>query len=219
MTAKTAATVLIVDDHPLVRAGLRQLIADEPDLVVCGEAASVQEAIKLLDSCTPAVAIVDISLADGSGLELIRRMHARAPGIRILVASMHDESLFAERALRAGATGYINKQEAAAKVIEALRQVLRGKIYLSQKMTEVLLRNATGVRERQTTSSIESLSNRELEVFELIGRGLSTCKIAEKLHLSIKTIETHRANIKKKLGLGNGNELALKAMQWTLEQQ
>lgn len=219
MTVKAAAPILIVDDHPLVRAGLRQLIADEPDLVVCGEAASVKEAIKLLDSCTPAVAIVDISLTDGSGLDLIKRIHARAPGIRILVASMHDESLFAERALRAGATGYINKQEAAAKVVEALRHVLRGKIYLSQKMTEILLRNATGVRERQATSSIESLSNRELEVFELIGRGLGTCNIAEKLNLSIKTIETHRANIKKKLGLATGNELAMRAMQWTLEQQ
>jgi DNA-binding NarL/FixJ family response regulator len=209
---------MIVDDHPLVRAGLRQLIADEPDLVVCSEAASAHEAVKLLDSCTPALAIVDISLADGSGLELIKRIHARNPEIRILVASMHDESLFAERALRAGAMGYINKQEAAARVIDALRQVLRGKIYVSQKMTENLLRNATGSRDTQTTSPIQRLSNRELEVFELIGRGLSTCKIAEKLHLSIKTIETHRANIKKKLGLETGNELALRAMQWSLEQ-
>jgi DNA-binding NarL/FixJ family response regulator len=212
------ASIFIVDDHPLVRSGFRQLIANEPDLDVCCEAAGIHEALKLLENHSPDLSIIDISLEDGNGLELIKRIHAHYPEIRMLVVSMHDESLFAERALRAGAMGYVNKQQAADQVIDAIRQVLKGSIYLSPQMTEQLLRGATGKTQHKADSSVYGLSNRELQVFELIGKGISTSQIAGKLHLSIKTIETHRANIKKKLGLHTANELSLKAIQWSLQQ-
>jgi len=212
------ARIFIVDDHSLVRAGLRQLIGDEPDLVVCGEAATMHEAQRMLEELSPDLSIIDISLPDNSGIDLIKRVHSNDPDARILVASMHDESLFAERALRAGAMGYINKQEAAGKVIDAIRQILKGKIYLSPTMTERFLRNMSHKRPESSESPIASLSDRELQIFELIGRGLKTGQIAEQLHLSVKTIETHRANIKKKLNLDSGNELVMCAMQWSLEQ-
>jgi len=212
------ASICIVDDHPLVRSGFRQLISDEPDLEVCCEAAGISEALKLLENNSPDLSIIDISLEDGNGLDLVKRIHASYPTIRILVVSMHEESLFAERTLRAGAMGYVNKQQAADQIIAAIRQVLKGSIYLSPQMTEQLLRGATGKARNNKGSSVSNLSNRELQIFELIGKGISTSKIAQKLHISIKTIETHRANIKKKLGLHTGNELSLKAMQWSLEQ-
>ena len=213
------ASILIVDDHPLVRSGLRELIKHEPDLEVCCEAASLQEAVELLGHYSPEVAIIDISLPDGSGLDLIKRLRIRNPDTRILVLSMHDETLLAERALRAGARGYINKEEAAMNIIAAIRRILKGKTWMSQRMTEHLLRMGAAGAPESLDSPAECLSNRELEVFELIGRGLSTGEIAGKLHLSVKTIETHRAKIKKKLNIDSGGELTRRAMQWSFERQ
>ena len=210
------ANILIVDDHPLVRAGFSQLIGDTPDLKVCGEAGDMASALKLLDSITPDLAIIDLSLAGGSGLDLIEHIKARDSGILILVASMHDESLYAERVLAAGARGYINKQEAQEKIIQAIRQVLDGKVYLSEHMTERILDNiASGSDDKH---DIELLSNRELQVFEMIGQGIAPGKMAKQLNLSVKTIETHQAHIKKKLGLTSAHKLTHRAIRWVLEQ-
>jgi len=207
---------MIVDDHPLVRSGFRQLIESENDLNVCCEAATMNEALQMVKHCLPNLAIIDLSLPDGSGLELIKRIHTLHPSVHILVSSMHDEDLFAERALRAGAKGYINKQEAGEQVINAARQVLDGKIYLSSHMSERLLLEQGDNPCTPLLSPVEHLSNRELEVFEFIGHGMTTSEIADKLHLSVKTIETHRANIKTKLGLSSAGELTRSAVQWTL---
>jgi len=209
--------ILIVDDHPLVRSGLQRLIEREAGLGVCCEAGSVEEAIKCIDSIIPDLAVVDISLPDGNGFDLIRRIQARSPDTLILVSSMHDEYLLAERALRVGAMGYINKAETAENVVEAIRQILDGKIWLSARMQERLARNSMDTSPAPGRTPAECLSNRELEVFDLIGRGLGTSEIAGMLHLSVKTIETHRANIKAKLNLGSGGELNRRAMQWSLE--
>ena len=211
--------ILIVDDHPLVRSGLHELMKHEPDLEVCCEAASLQEAVQFLGHHSPDVAILDISLPDGNGLDLIKRLRIRNPETRILVLSMHDETLLAERALRAGALGYINKEEAAENIVAAIRQILKGKIWMSQRMTEHLLRMGAPGTSESFNSPVDCLSDRELEVFELIGRGLGTGDIAGRLHLSVKTIETHRANIKKKLYIDTGSELTRRAMQWSLDHQ
>lgn len=208
--------VLIVDDHPIVCRGLRELLADEPDLEVCGEAGDVPEAMRQLDAARPDVVVIDLSLKGGHGIELIKMIKARDDRIRMLVSSMHDESLFAERVLRAGAMGYISKQEAADKIIDALRQVLRGEIYLSSRMTRRILQRAV-VGKPVEHDPIENFSNRELEIFEMIGQGLGTKQIASKLHLSHKTVETHRENIKSKLNLANSTELGRRATQWVLE--
>jgi len=208
--------ILIVDDHPLVRTGFAQLIGDCPDLEVCGEAGDMAEALKQIDATQPDLAIIDLSLAGGSGLDLIEHIKSRDKSILMLVASMHDETLYAERVLAAGARGYINKQEAQDRIIQAIRQVLAGKVYLSQQMTERLLSgmvNAAGEKR-----DIDALSNRELQVFELIGRGVATSQMAEQLNLSTKTIETHQAHIKKKLGLGSAHELTQRAIRWVMEQ-
>jgi DNA-binding NarL/FixJ family response regulator len=210
--------VLIVDDHPLVRTGLAALIAGEPDLEVCGESGSFSGALELVRETVPDLAIVDLSLAEGSGLELVRRLTAHPSRTRVLVCSMHEESLFAQRALHAGAHGYINKEEATSHVIEAIRQVLAGKVYLSGRMTERLLQSVAGSHRPQGAPSLHDLSDRELEVFGLIGRGLSASRIAEQLHLSVKTVEAHRAKIKQKLNLSSGSELTRCAVQWVLEQ-
>lgn len=209
--------VLIVDDHPLVRTGFVQLISDEPDLEVCGEAADENEALEIVASEQPDLVIVDLSLAGGSGINLIERIKAHHSGVAMLVASMHDESLYAERVLAAGALGYINKQEAASNIIRAIRRVLEGKVYVSDKLTERLLDGLTGMVNAPGQTPMQRLSNRELEVFELIGRGMTTGKIADHLKLSTKTIETHRENIKKKLGLASGQELTRRAMHWLME--
>jgi DNA-binding NarL/FixJ family response regulator len=208
---------MIVDDHPLVRSGFRMLIESEPDFSIYGEAASVSEALQLIAHDVPELAIVDLSLTDGSGLELIKRIHAIEPKILILVSSMHDEDLFAERALRAGAKGYINKQKAGEEVIVAIRQVLNGGVYLSPEMHQRLATQFSDNLPDQELSPVEQLSNRELEVFELIGHGSSTSVIADKLHLSVKTIESHRAHIKLKLGLNSASELTRFAIQWTID--
>ncbi|NLY02124.1 MAG: response regulator transcription factor [Rhodopirellula sp.] len=208
--------VLIVDDHPIVRHGLAELVGHEPDLQVCGEAGDTPEALRQVEATQPHVVIVDISLKSGHGIELIEQIKAKYDQIKMLVSSIHDESLFAERALRAGAMGYINKQEATEKVIDAIRQVLRGEIYLSPRMSNRLLHTVVG-GDRLNEDPIGGLSNRELEVFEMIGQGLTTKQIAGKLHLSPKTIETHREKIKMKLNLANSTELSHRAVQWVLE--
>ncbi|MCG6864504.1 MAG: response regulator transcription factor [Thiogranum sp.] len=209
--------ILIVDDHPLVRSGFVQLISDEPDLEVCGEAADEAQALQLVAATTPDLVIIDLSLAGGSGINLIERIKAHYGEVCMLVVSMHDESLFAERVLTAGALGYLNKQEAPSNIIRAIRRVLEGRVYLSDKLTERLLDSLTGMAKAPGQSPMQRLSNRELEVFELIGRGMTTGKIADHLQLSTKTIETHRENIKKKLGLASGQELTRRAMHWLIE--
>ena len=212
-----AARILIVDDHPIVRDGLIAALSRHLDLQVCGEAATVAEALKLVESKHPDLAIIDLSLTDGSGLDLIKRIKARDLPIKILVLSMSDESLFAERVLRAGAIGFLHKQEARGKLIDAIHQVLDGKIFVSQAMNERLLQQVMMGHQPLQQSAIAALSDRELEVFELIGQGLGSSEIARRLHLGIKTIETHRQRIKGKLDLKNSLELVRHATQWVLE--
>lgn len=210
------ARILIVDDHPLVRTGFAQLIGDTPDLEVCGEADDMAEGLRLVAAQKPDLAIIDLSLAGGSGLDLIKHIKARDYSTLMLVASMHDETLYAERVLAAGARGYINKQEAQDRIIQAIRQVLGGKVYLSERMTERLL--AGMVSGSNNKRDIDALSNRELQIFDLIGQGMSVSKMAKHLNLSVKTIETHQTHIKKKLGLSSAHELTHRAIRWLLEQ-
>jgi DNA-binding NarL/FixJ family response regulator len=213
--------VLLVDDHPVVRRGLRDVLSTEPGLEVCGEAADPREAMELLSEVGCDLAIVDLSLQGPGGLELIRRLRSRYPTMAILVCSMHDEALFAERALRAGARGYVQKQAAAEQVLTAVRRILDGHFYLSSAMTDRLLGSATGTGTGTGTGTEEDpafrLTGRELEVFELLGHARGTRQIAEQLHLSPKTVESHRENIKRKLDLANHNELMRSAVQWVLE--
>jgi len=211
--------VLVVDDHPIVRRGMSQLIEDQVDLEVCGEAESATAAIEMMRTRRPDVAIVDLSLSDAAGVGLIRDMRNWNPHLAVLVLSMHDEVLHAERALRAGASGYIMKHQATDRIIDAIHQVLRGEIYLSDRMKERLLHRLVGEQEKaRPTSALAALSDRELEVFQLLGRGASTREIASRLCLSIKTIETHRDHIKAKLNLESGRELLRFAMSWYMEQ-
>lgn len=213
-SAKGRQKLLIVDDHPMMREGLAQLINHEPDLTVCGEAGSANEALDLVEKLRPDFALVDISLPDKSGLELIKDLQALYPDLPVLVISMHDESLHAERALRAGARGYIMKQEGGGKMMEAIRQVLAGQIYVSQKMSARILEAFSGHRAKASRSPIECLTDREFEVFQLIGQGIGTRDIARRLKLSVKTIEVHRANIKQKMGLKGATELVRHAVRW-----
>ncbi len=206
--------IVIVDDHPVVRDGLAQLINDTADLAVCGEAGDEAEAMRVVAECSPALALVDLSLGYSSGIGVIEGIRNRFPHVRVLVLSMYDESLYAERALRAGAGGYVMKREASEKVIDAIRRVLDGEVYLSEAMRSKLLQRMVGKKRRSDGSELEQLSNRELEVLRLVGEGLNTKEIASQLKLSIKTVETHYARIKQKLDLENVRELLLRAMQW-----
>jgi DNA-binding NarL/FixJ family response regulator len=212
----TKYRVLIVDDHPIVRRGLADLIDHQPDLEVCGEAADVAEALQVVAATQPDVVVVDLALKSGHGIELVEQIKARYDGVKMLVSSMHDEMLFAERTLRAGAMGYIAKQEPTENLLEAIHQVLRGEIYLSPRMSSRLLHHVVGCKALEE-DPIASLSNRELEVFEMIGQGLTIQQIAAKLQLSPKTIETHREKIKQKLNLKSSTELNRRAVQWVLE--
>ncbi|MDB5311327.1 MAG: two component transcriptional regulator, LuxR family [Gemmataceae bacterium] len=215
---KTRARVLIVDDHPAVREALAARIGRQPDLEVCGEADDMSEALRLVAATRPDVAIIDISLKTGNGIDLIKRIKDRNDGVRLLVWSMHGESLYAERALRAGALGYVNKDQATDTIVEAIRRVLEGKVYLSDAMAERMLHRAVGAgREGGTRSPLDALADRELEVFRLIGQGVKTAEIADRLHLSVKTVETYRDRIRQKLDLTDGTELAHYATQWVLE--
>jgi DNA-binding NarL/FixJ family response regulator len=208
--------ILIVDDHPVVREGLAMQIALEPDLAVCGEAEDVPSALALLESAWPDLAIIDISLKKGNGLELIGSIKDRYPTTRVLVWSMYAENLYAERALRAGAQGYLHKGQATSQLLDAIRAVLAGKVYVSEELANHLLHRVVGGKTVER-SPIELLSNRELEAFELIGQGQTTEKIATLMNVSPKTVETYRARIKEKLGLSNVTELVQRAAQWVLE--
>jgi DNA-binding NarL/FixJ family response regulator len=212
---KTKRRVLIVDDHPMMREGLAQLIDHETDLCVAGQADTAAQALQAVASILPDLALVDISLPDKNGLELIKDLQTLHPQVPILVVSMHDEALYAERVLRAGGRGYIMKQEGGRKLMEAIRQVLRGQIYVSEKMSAKILEIFSGRRAEAVKSAVEGLSDREFEVFQLIGQGQGTRQIAQHLHLSIKTVEVHRANIKRKLELKNANDLVRFAVRWT----
>ena len=208
------ARILIVDDHPIVRLGVRQMIAAESSFVICGEADSAAAALEIATTLHPDLALVDLSLDDRSGLELIRALREAAPDVRLLVLSMHDETLFAERALRAGARGYIMKHEAIGGLVQAMKEVLAGRVYLSARMSQDVLERL-GRGTPATSDRIGNLTDRELEVFELIGRGLSTAAIADRLAVSIKTIDTYRSNIKSKLSLSDATDLIRFAAAWT----
>jgi len=211
--------IFVVDDHPVVREGLAAQIANEPGLTICGEASDVAEALASIATTQPDVVVVDISLKTGNGIDLVKRLKARDPGIRILVWSMHDEGLYSERALRAGALGYIKKDCAGRQVIEAIRSVLDGKLYLSPEVSAKLLARVVGRDPTQNSSSpVEALTDRELEAFSFLGNGLTTKQVAEKMHVSPKTVETYRARIKEKLNLKNATELMQHAVQWVVEQ-
>jgi DNA-binding NarL/FixJ family response regulator len=212
-----ASRVLIVDDHPAVRDGLAVRIASQPDLEVCGEAADVGDALELVESTRPDVVVVDIQLKTGDGLDLVKRLKDRDDSVRILVWSVYPDKLYAERALRAGALGYINKEHTTGRIVDAIRRVRDGKFFLCEEMAESLLSKTVGGTQPADESPIESLSDRELEVFRLIGEGLSTGQIAKRLHLSRHTIDTHRQRIKEKLGLASASELTRAAMRWLLE--
>lgn len=205
--------VLLVDDHPLVREGLVNLINQQPDLEVCGEAGSEPQALELIGATKPDIAVVDISLENGSGIGLIKSVKAGHPEVKMLVLSMHDESLYAERALHAGARGYIMKREAAKKVIQGIHAVRAGQLYVSEKIAARLAEKFVEGR-AAALSPVEQLSNRELEVFELLGHGQSTRQIADHLHVGFKTVQAYCARIKEKLKLANATELLREAIRW-----
>lgn len=208
------AKVFIVDDHPIVRQGLIQLINQETDLIVCGQADTVTAAMEKIDAVKPDIAIVDISLEGRSGIDLIKEVAVKPKALPVLVLSMHDEQLYAERALRAGAKGYVMKEEAPQKLLEAIRQILKGEIYVSKQVNTMLLRRISKEDGALHGSPVEILSDRELEVFQMIGQGKSTRQIAEQLNLSVKTIETYRSHIMEKLDLSNARELVQYAVQF-----
>lgn len=211
---KSARRVLVVDDHPMMRQGLAQLIDNEPDLRVGAEADSAGAALDLVIAQKFDLVLLDVSLPDKNGLEVIKDIRAQKPDLAILVVSMHDEALYAERVLRAGARGYLMKQEGGKKLLAAMRQVLAGQISVSEKMSAQILEIFSG-RRAESASPVERLSDREFEVFQLVGQGRSTREIAAHLHLSVKTVEVHRANIKTKLKLTSAVELVRYAVRWT----
>jgi DNA-binding NarL/FixJ family response regulator len=209
----TKVRVFLVDDHPIVRRGFQLLLGMEPDLMVCGEADSAPVGLQKILALKPDVAIIDLALKGGSGLELIKQLRAQELKVKLLVFSMRDEGVYAERALRAGADGYITKEEGTDKAVQAIRQLMQGKRYVSEKMAEKMMDALVG-NTPGTEGPMDSLSDRELEVLELMGNGLGSREVAERLHLSIKTIESHREHIKSKLGLARANELVNFAFNW-----
>ncbi len=206
--------IIIVDDHPIVRQGLAALINQQEDMTVCAQAADGREAMDQISKLEPDLVTIDLTLGDSGGLELIKNIRVRYPNLPILVISIHDEALYAERVLRAGAKGYIMKQEATENVTEAIGKVLAGQVYVSEGMSDRIVRSFLGGTPKARSPSVSNLSDRELEVFRLIGQGYGTRKIAEMLHLSIKTIETYRAHIKFKLELDDAAHLLQYAVQW-----
>jgi DNA-binding NarL/FixJ family response regulator len=206
--------LMLVDDHPLVRERLAEIINREPDLVVCGEAEDRHEALAAVPACQPDLMIVDLALKNSDGLELIKDIRVRWPKVQMLVVSMHDESLFAERVIRAGAQGYITKQEATRKILQAIRRVLSGSIYLNERVAAHMIGRLSNRNGTLAATPTEMLADRELQVFTLIGRGLSTHDIAERLHIAVKTVETYRARIKEKLQLKDSSELLQCAISW-----
>jgi DNA-binding NarL/FixJ family response regulator len=210
--------IMLVDDHPMVRERLADVINREADLVVSGEAEDRHEAIQAILARPPDLVIVDLKLKNSDGLELIKDIRARWPKMRMLVVSMHDESLYAERVIRAGALGYITKQEATRKILLAIRRVLTGSIYLNEKIANRLISRLTAHAGQVTATPAESLADRELQVFELTGRGLNTHDIAHRLRIAVKTVETYRARIKEKLKLKDASELLQLAIAWSRNQ-
>lgn len=206
--------ILIVDDHPILRKGLAMVIDQEPDLVVAGEAEDVPTGLEMIEAISPDIVIVDLSLPGVDGIELIKTMKLRYKDLPALVVSMHDETLYAERALRAGARGYIMKQEAVDKVLIAIRKVLKGEIFVSDRITTKMVETLISGDAKGASTPLDLLSNRELTVFRLIGQGFKTSQIADKLHLSVKTIESYRSHIKEKLRLSTGTDLMKCAIQW-----
>lgn len=211
---ETKKKILVVEDHPIFRLGLRELINQEQDMLVCGEAKDIQTAWESVQALQPDLVIADITLEDGDGIELTKRIKRHFRDLPVLILSMHDEFLYAERALHAGARGYIMKQEAMESVVKAARQVIAGKVYLNERMKEHILATLSLPRQDRDVAPLARLTDRELEVFSLIGRGLGTRDIAKRLNLSVKTIGTHRERIKVKLGLKNANELLRHAVNW-----
>ncbi len=211
--------VLIVDDHPVFRHGMAALINAEPDLAVCGEASNSPLALEAMRTLQPDVALLDVSLPGTNGIELIKLMKAERPKLPLLMLSMHDESLYALRALRAGASGYVMKAEALNQVLNALRKVLKGEVYVSPQFSERLIFKAIHSLDGGMGSPVDQLSDRELEVLQLLGRGFGTREIAGELHLSVKTIETHRAHIKEKLGFKDASEMVRFAIDWVTNEK
>jgi DNA-binding NarL/FixJ family response regulator len=206
--------VFIVDDHPVVRDGLSEMINRSGELAICGEAASAEEAIEKIEGAAPDLAIVDLSLPGMSGMDLVRTLKEDYPALKILVLSMHDESIYAERAVRAGARGYIMKRQVAREVEAAIRAVLNGDLYLNPKLSKEILESALRTDDRQPESPVNELSERELEVFKLIGKGMGATEIARKLGLNVKTIETYQARMKEKLHAKDAAQLYQKALRW-----
>jgi DNA-binding NarL/FixJ family response regulator len=211
-----AKRVFVVDDHPIVRKGLAAQFADETDLVLCGEAEDVVDATARIPDAKPDLVIIDISLKNSNGIDLVKRLKAKSPSMQILIWSMFPEALYAERALSAGANGYVNKGSSAKQFMEAVRAVLDGKIYVSAEMSEKILGRLTGGKKEQGATYIEKLTDRELQAFEYLGQGLTTSEIAIKMHVSPKTIDTYRARIKEKLCLANATELMQHAVRWSM---
>jgi DNA-binding NarL/FixJ family response regulator len=211
--------VLIVDDHPVLRQGMATLLAQQPDLEICGEAENAQSGLQAMRETKPQIALVDISLPGTDGLELIKLMLAEQPHLRILVVSMHDESLYALRSLRAGAKGYLMKAEALEQIVAAVRKIEAGDIYVTPRFSERLVFKAIQSLDGGMGSPVDRLSDRELEVLRLLGRGLGTRDIARALHLSVKTIETHRAHIKEKLGFKEAAEMVRFAIDWAVHEE
>ena len=217
--AKSKKKIVIVDDHPLLRERLAQLINNELDMEIIGEAESAKEAIQLIRERSPDLAIIDITLKGSSGLELIKSIRTLSIGVPILVLSMHDESLYAERVLRAGATGYITKHQAADEVLLAIRRVLAGEVYMSEKMTSSFLKSLTATGVKRIPRPVDRLTDRELEVLDMIGRGHTTRQISDTLQLGVATIDTYRARIKEKMNFRNAAELQHFAIRWVRERE
>lgn len=215
MTPKQS-TVVVVDDHPIVRQGLAQMINREPDLMVVGEAEEARSALQIIATLRPDIVIIDISLNGPSGLDILKTIRQTDPAMRVLILSMHDEMVYAERALRAGANGYIMKHEATEMVLVALRRILGGEVYVSNRVANRMLRQMVRGAPALRKSPVDDLTDRELEVLRLIGEGRGTRQVSDELHLSIKTVETYQSHIKEKLGLRNARELVQYAIQWVM---
>lgn len=210
--------VVLVEDHQMFREWLSQMIAKDRGFTVCGESDNIQEALEVIRQKNPDIALVDITLRGSSGLELIKDLKAHGLAVPVLVLSMHDEALYAERVLRAGARGYISKHEASSTLLKAILHVLKGEIYLSERMTAAMLAKVAVQGSRSTGGGMESLADRELEVFQLVGKGFNSREIAAQLHLGETTIDTYRARIREKLHLRNAADLYTRAAQWIQEQ-
>lgn len=217
--ASKKARVFLVDDHPIVRRGIQLLVGLERDLTICGQAESAPEALEQIRKLEPDLAVVDLGLKESSGIDLIKDLRVQCPKVKILVFTMHDEPLYAERVLKAGAHGYVTKEEGSEKAIEAIRSVLSGKPYLSGRLANRMLEGLTGFAKTKSAGGLESLSDRELEILDLVGHGSSSKEIAQRLKISVKTVESHREHIKAKLGLRGANELAHYAFKWVNRQQ